>query len=203
MTPARSALVATAGSLVGLVGLQYKATISSPEIAAADYLRADEMATMSGCELVWHALVRQVFDGLDADEYVTGAAFRDFDRVAGRAKRTATSATPPQPGDAIEWGASGAYPAHVDACVVLDLSGRLSPAVPFSVLHLTVVAGGQQRTAEEFAAGEPGILGEETVKRIERTVSWMGGQWVDVHTGRAVIGVVDADVMAELYALRG
>lgn len=196
MTPARSALITTASTFVGIVGTDYRALIAAPEIAAADLARADEMATMSGCALVWHALVRQVFEGLDADEYVTGAAFRDFARVAGRAKCAATAGTPPQPGDAIEWGASGAYPAHVDACV--DSSVWIGTSV-----HLTVIAGGQRRTAEELAAGEPGVLGEETVKRIERTVSWMGGRWVDVHTGRAIVAVVDADVMGELYPLRG
>lgn len=196
MTPVRSALITAAGSLVGLIDLEYRATIAAPEIAAADYDRAYQIATMSGCELVWHALVRQVFDGLDADEYVTGAAFRDFDRVAGRAKRASALATPPQPGDAIEWGQCGAYPAHVDACVE-------SVAYRFGVFIAVVIAGGQRRTAEELAAGEPGVLGEETVKRIERTVSWMGGRWVDVHTGRAIVAVCDGDVMAELYALRG
>lgn len=198
MTPARSALITAASAMIGIVGADYLALVAAPEIVAADYLRADEMAAMSGCELVWHALVRQVFEGLDADEYVTGAAFRDFDRVAGRAKRAATLAMPPQPGDAIEWGACGAYPAHVDACVEYVKSTAMATS-----RILQVIAGGQRRTAAELAAGEPGVLGEETVKRIERTVSWLGGRWVDVHTGRAVIRVVDVDVMAELYRLRG
>lgn len=200
MTPARSALITASSALVGLIGAEYEALVASVEVAEGQLARADEIAIMSGCELVWHALVRAVFADLDALPYVTGAAFEDFSRIAGAAKRVATLATAPQPGDAIEWGASGSAEAHVDACVesVVWLGSASGAA-----FRLTVIAGGQRRTAAELAAGEPGVLGEETVKRIERTVSWMGGRWVDVHTGRAILAVCDGDVMAELYAPRG
>lgn len=189
MTPVRSALCSAALGYVGATGITYEADIAGPEVASGDLARADAIATMSGCELLWHALVRATLTGLDAAPYVTGAAFRDLDRVAGRAKRTATLATPPQPGDAIVWGPSAGAVAHVDACVVLDLSGR-PPGVPCTVLTLVVVAGGQ-RDAD----------GGETVTRLTRVLRWQGSSWVDTANGRHVLAVVDADVLGELYPL--
>lgn len=192
MTSPRSALIAAAQQLVGCSGDMYAAVVAAPELAAGLPGRAAEVAAMSGCGLVYLALVRGVW-GLPGELYRTGQAFADVYRLAGGrdgqawrpagACRAATLEAPPQPGDGIVWGASAGAVAHVDACVVDDALHIGGP-----VLTLGVVAGGQ-RSAE----------GDETVALLSRVLRWQAGGWQDTANGRRVLAVLDADALGTLY----
>ena len=184
MTPARTRVLAAAQAAVGLTGDDYRALVAAPELEAGDVVRANEIATMSGCERTWRAIVDTAL-GIPGQLYTTGDGFGDLYRVAGGspwkpggAVRLARLDSQPQVGDAIIYGASASAVAHVDACVVAaELRG--------TVLLVSVIAGGQRDAA-----------GGETVKLLTRTLRWQRTHWEDVANGRPVLAVCDPDLLA-------
>ena len=191
---------------LGLVGLTYPAdaylaAVAPAEVAAGNLARAREMGRQSDCALLWIGGIAVGVFGAEARPYRDTTAFQVVYELAGGpcaspwhlagAVRRPTLESPPQLGDGLVWGASAGAVAHVDAAVVdLELDG--------DVCALSVVAGGQRDGA-----------GNETVKRLPRTIRWVpyslaagrsiGPHWVDTTNGRPLLAVLDADLMAERY----
>jgi len=189
VTPAREAVIAAARAVLGLTapGAAYL-TLVDP---AGDPAHQAQVATLSGCMLVALAVQDAVFSLSARVPYVPGSAPRLLTERAGGsplaprgACRLATTSCPPQPGDLLWYGAHGPAVEHVEHALEVELLSNGDLAV-------TCVAGGQ-RTAE----------GREAVAEVARTLTWRGGAWVDVETGRPVLAVLDADRLAQRHGLR-
>lgn len=212
LSPARSSVLSLASGLVGLTAPDpaFLQLIAPCEVRAGDLRRAAEMARESDCALVYLGLARAAFGAPEQGLYHDGKAFELIYALAGGspwkpggACRIPTFAAPPLLADALIWGENGpAHPAHVDACVeTVEEPDPYSSSAP-PTLGLGVIAGGQRWTAKEATDGlcEPGQVGRETVKRLERALRWDGHGWVDRDNGRRLLACIGADEMAERYA---
>jgi hypothetical protein len=152
------------------------------------------------CMLVAFGLWRRVFDlppslsGADRPN-VNGSVPRLLGGVldAAGARRVPTLEAPPGMGDGLWYAAHGAYPEHVDACVVMATpAGRYPTTERAGEQLLSVVAGGERDGA-----------GHETVRLLARTLCWSGSAWVCQATGRSVRWALDPDLLAARFGLRG
>lgn len=190
LSPARSALLAAAQAAVGATypAPEYLALVAPGDTGA----RQAEIGRESGCALVALGIQEAALACPPRGPYRDGSAFEVlYDRARGLpwkpggAVRLCGLDSPPQPGDAIVYGASVGAVAHVDACVVTAY-----PTVELE-MYVIVVAGGQRDA-----------LGAETVKSLGRTLRWVGHCWQDTGNGRDVLAVVDADLLGAIYAVR-
>ena len=202
LSSARIAVVAYARSIVGLTtpDPDYLALVAPSDMPERQARIGDE----SGCMLVAMGIQEAVFMVPVRGPYVDGTAPRLLEARAGGypwapggALRLATLETPPRPGDAVWWGKGFGGPEHVEHLVDGEVSGNDIAA--------SMVAGGERWTAKDAADGlcEPGQVNAETVKIVARTLRWNGRQWTDPGTGRAIVAILDADLMATRYGLRG
>ena len=184
LTPARLAVVAFALSIVGLTAPAdaYLALVAPGDAESRQKQVADE----SDCMLVGLGIEEAVFLVPPRAPYVEGSAPRLLEaRAKGYpwapdgALRPVTPDAPPQPGDLVWWAkVPGGAPEHVEHVVSVVQDGL--------VLTLVMVAGGERSA---------------TVAKPTRVADWVGGRLVDRGTKRAVLCVVDADLLAGIYGL--
>jgi hypothetical protein len=189
LSPARLAVLSAARDLVDATApdpayLDAIAPTDPPE-------RQLEVAKESGCILISMAVLRAAFQLEDPEPYKDGSAPGRLEKIAqgvpwgsfGGAFRAATLATPPQPGDLVWYDKGGpSYPQHVETICEVSLS---------ELLRIACIAGGERDGA-----------GNETVRVVQRALHWDGGHWTDIANGRPVMAVIDADLLAGMYALR-
>ncbi len=197
MTPARSALILAARSIVNLTEPSDELGVLVDPVGSPGH--QGQIERLSLCQLVYRGLLLRAFPDIpttlsQADRpYVPASIPRILHDILGGspgamggACRPATLESPPDIGDGLWWGAAGAHPEHVDAAVLeVDV---LPGQDPSTQLYLTVVAGGQRDAR-----------GHETVARVERSVLWSGGRWVCRMTGRPLLAVLCARRLGELY----
>ena len=191
LSPVRAAFVDAAQRLVGLTQDDgaYQHLVAPGDTDAQAELVA---RTTSGCMLVRAGLEEAVLAVPVRAAFVPGTIPHILEARAGGspwapggAWRIPTREAPPQVGDGLWYGQAGAMVEHVDACVL-----SVTPDDDGAAVDLQVVAGGQRDGA-----------GRELVAELSRRLRWSGQRWIDLHTGRPVVGVLDADAYAARYGL--
>jgi len=187
MSTARDNVVTFARSKVGLKAPNpdYLSLVAPGDAPA----RQLEIAKASDCGLVLLGIEEGVFVIPPRGEYKDGSAFElAYTRaggnpwVPGGAFVLPTGVIVPADGDGVVYGNAGSSPAHMETVLTSRLSGLR--------LMLTCVAGGERDSD-----------GNESVVIMTRNFSWGGVHWIDLATSRPIIGIIDADKMAEKYGL--
>ncbi len=202
LTPARQLLLRALSGVLGLTAPdpRYLRLIAPGDTPGAEAQWAKE----SDCMLVALGVEELVYVLPVRGPYVGGSAPELIEKRAGGspmfpngAVRLPTLEAPPQAGDLLWYGQSPAAPfEHVEHVTGVRWPG---PATLSEALHMNALVSMQVNCV---AGGERTPAGLETVEAVTRTLVWNGHAYVDHGTGRPVIGVVDADLLAERYPLR-
>jgi hypothetical protein len=188
MMDPRQALVDAANSVLGWTAPSddYLNLIDPGDPTARQRVVAEE----SDCGLVVLGIQEIVFDVPARGPYRDTTAFNlVYTRACGNpwapggAFRLASLDAPPQLGDVVVYGPapSGSPPAHMEHVI--------EAVVNISTMTLKCVAGGEKSGALE------------TVAVMQRELTWKG-VWTDDANGRAIIGIVDAEVLASMFTMR-
>jgi|SRR5271166_882180 len=188
MTDPRQAIIDAANSVIGWTAPSddYLSLIDPGDPTVRQRAVAEE----SDCGLVALGIEEIVFDVPARGPYKDSTAFNlVYSRACGNpwapggAFRLATLDTPPQPADVVVYGPapSGSPPAHMEHVIEVTVNG--------TSVTLKCVAGGEKTG------------GLETVAVMKRELTWKG-VWTDNANGRAIIGVVDAELLASMYPFK-
>ena len=192
-SPVRLAAVTFMRSIVGYTApsREYCELIAPADTPA----KQEAISVESGCMQVELAKQDFLFVLPPREPYVNGSAPELLERrckgspmAPGGALRLATLENPPQPGDGIWYGKGPGGPEHVDTC----MGGEW---VEGGVCLIPAIAGGAETTDEH------GRL-RQTIAAHTRRMHWNGHRWMDNSTGRPIIGVLDLDLLAQMYDVR-